>query len=587
MAVSGRKAEKEYFSSVLSRGSEEDYETFCQPCDRDDIRLPAFGFCTNCAEHLCQSCFIHHKRAKPSSHHVLLDIHTMPKTQQVSSTSTGAAQSEYFTTPCHKHTKEMLKFFCHDHKALLCSVCVALDHPRIACQVNYIPDVSKQSLNSKEYTDTLKDLDMITKEYHKITAVLKENIARSNNSLVGVLADIKKFRKKINQRMEELENEVEERVKFLQQEYDKRLKATETECNDARKLMKASSDVIKQLNTSNEADRLFMELKSAEQLIKDNKKRLSELASPEDVRVYNFQPNPELASTFQKVAPLGTLTFKSSKSIPNSVLDVRSTRFSHTISAKKPEETWTCFISGMILLTPSKVIFTDSYNQSVKMFDLNQNGRTDQLKLPAQPWDITSMTSDNVAVTLPGKQTIQFVSSSSNKLSLKRKVKVDAECFGISCYQEKFAVTFLSPKKLQIIDLKGKVLTTVSAHSSGKDIFIEPNYVTSNSHSIYVSDQGMYSVIRLNWQGELIGRYSDTRAPQGLTMLEDGSLLVCEYWDGNIRHITGDLTKGNVVLRDLKRPETLCWCGANNKLYISCDTKDEKYDDYIHVFNVI
>jgi hypothetical protein len=41
MAVPGKKPYKQFSSSTLSMGSDEDLKVYCQPCDRDGLTLPA------------------------------------------------------------------------------------------------------------------------------------------------------------------------------------------------------------------------------------------------------------------------------------------------------------------------------------------------------------------------------------------------------------------------------------------------------------------------------------------------------------------------------------------------------------------
>jgi uncharacterized protein YxjI len=109
-----------------------------------------------------------------------------------------------------------------------------------------------------------------------------------------------------------------------------------------------------------------------------------------------------------------------------------------------------CYIRGMTLLTPDLLIITDCYNNAVMMVDTSSKSVSDQLQLDDGPWDITRVTSTELAVTLPVKQTIQFISISSNTLKKKHTMKVDGKCSGISCYQGKLVVSFFNPAKLQI-----------------------------------------------------------------------------------------------------------------------------------------
>ncbi|XP_045195956.2 transcription intermediary factor 1-alpha-like [Mercenaria mercenaria] len=264
MAVPGKRMPKT-FSSSSTLGSDETLQVFCQPCDRDGPQLPAHGYCVDCKKHLCGTCLAAHKRQTLSRHHTLLDKTSMPQT--VSSLSVHPTQPDNLKNPCHKHMKEMIKFYCPNHKALLCSVCVTLEHTGTSCKVNYIPGISDQVLNSKEIRDILEAMDTITEQCRKKSEELKKITAKSNSSVTDVLADIKKFRKKINQRLDELEKQAEDAAKTIRQENNKNLKTAETTCDDVTKSLKTSSDTIKHLNTTKQADKLFMEQKLATQMI--------------------------------------------------------------------------------------------------------------------------------------------------------------------------------------------------------------------------------------------------------------------------------------------------------------------------------
>ncbi|XP_053392693.1 transcription intermediary factor 1-alpha-like [Mercenaria mercenaria] len=477
MAVPGKKAPQN-LSSTLSQGSREDFEVFCQPCDRDDLRLPAAGYCVDCEEHLCDSCFNTHRRPKPLRHHKLLDKDSMPHTQSLSTMSsfTHVGQPDELTTPCYKHTKEMIKFYCHDHKALLCSVCVTLDHTRTSCQVDYIPDISGHIINSTELKGTLKELDKITEKCQKITACLRQMVAKSNTSLTDVLAEITKFREEINQRLDELEKEASDAANALKQENDTRLKTTEEICNGLINSLKASSDIIKHLNITKKADRLFTELKNADQLIQDSEKRMLHVKCTGVTKEYTFDPSQVIQSLLQNKKSLGTLTAKIlEQPSPTSTPALKSRIISpqKNICVKMSTDKDDCWIVGIAASFPNQIFLVDFTNFSIKMTDTNSESIQQQLSFDAHPWDVTTITRDELAVTLSWKQTIQLISYSSNRLSKKNELKVDGKCYGISYCQGKLAVTFRYPAKLQIMNLKGTVLATVITNSNGGKHFSE------------------------------------------------------------------------------------------------------------------
>jgi hypothetical protein len=112
--------------------SEGDIPVNCQHCDRYGSRLAAHGYCINCCEYLCESCFIFHKNHILSRDHILLHKSIFPQTLQPPSSS-YSQQNDDFTQICPKHKEEVIRSFCEGHKALLCNVCITLEHPLTSC----------------------------------------------------------------------------------------------------------------------------------------------------------------------------------------------------------------------------------------------------------------------------------------------------------------------------------------------------------------------------------------------------------------------------------------------------------------------
>ncbi|XP_060562994.1 E3 ubiquitin-protein ligase TRIM71-like [Ruditapes philippinarum] len=579
MAVPGKKKSKK-LSSTLSRGVAEDFDIFCKICDRDDIRLPAFGYCVDCEEHLCQTCFNTHRKPKPLRHHQLLDKDHMPHKQNLSKSikSTSGKKNGDLSKPCTKHTKEVIKFYCHDHNTLICSVCVTLEHPTTSCHVDYIPDISGQTLDSTEFKETLKDINKLTDKCCQITKDLKQRVAKSTTSLEDALAEIENFRTEINKRLDELEKEVKDTATKIQHNNNKKLKTTETMCDDLNKSLQASADTLKHLNTNKKADQLFTELKIAQQLILHNENLTKQLPTTNDVDEYTFESNQAIKKFLQNEKSLGTLIKKEIKqqaqtkkkaALPMKMSTPRN------INVKTSSDEDGCDITGITVSPQNQLFVADYSNNSIKMIDI-KSGAIKQQQLVSNPWDVLMVTRDTLAVTLPEIKTIQFISFSSNSLSMKNKLKVDGKCSGISHHQGKLAVTFLNPTKLQIMDLKGNIKITVEKDSNGDSIFSKPRYVTTNSHSIYVSDDGKYAVIWFNWQGEMIGRNVDIGSPRGISLLDDGSFFVSDELTKCIYRASGDCKDRTTILENVEdHPYAVCWCAETSTLYLSTYSNTE------------
>jgi tetrahydromethanopterin S-methyltransferase subunit G len=588
MAVPGKKSSQK-LSSTLSQGGAEDFDIFCEQCDKDDIRLPAFGYCVDCEVHLCQTCFNTHRRPKPLRHHQLLDKDHMPHKQNHSKSikSTSGKKNGDLSKPCTKHTKEVIKFYCHDHNTLLCSVCVTLEHPTTSCNVDYIPDISGQILNSTEFKETLKDIDKLTDKCCQIKKDLKQRIAKSTISLKDAIVEMDNFRKEINKRLDELEKEVKDIATTIQHDNNNKLETTETTCDDINKSLQASADTLKHLNTNKKTDQLFTELKIAQQLILHNESITKQLPTTNDVDEYTFESNHTLKKLLQNEKSFGTLIKKELKQpveLTNKTVVPMKMSTPKNINVKTSSDKYDCGITGITVSSQNQLFVADNKNKSIKMIDIN-NGAIKQLQLQLNPWDITMVTRDTLAVTLHCSETIQFISFSSKSLSLKNKLKVGGYCHGISHHQGKLAVTFINPAKLQIMDLKGNIEITVEKDSNGDTIFSSPCYFTTNSHSIYVSDNNKTEIIWFNWQGEMIGRNVDIKNPRGISLLDDGSFFVSDELTNCIYRVSGDCKDRTTVLENVKDPQAVYWCVETSTLYLSTDSNKER--DNIKIYKMM
>ncbi|XP_060569018.1 uncharacterized protein LOC132727503 [Ruditapes philippinarum] len=591
MAVPGKKSSKK-LSSTLSQGGAEDYDIFCEICDQDDIRLPAFGYCVDCEEHLCQTCFNTHRKPRPLRHHQLLDKDHMPHKQNLrkSFKPTSGGKTADLTKSCPKHTNEIIKFFCHDHNALICSVCVTLQHTPTSCHVDYIPDISRQILGSTEFKETLKDIDKLTDKCCKITKDLKQRVAKSTISLKDAIVEIDNFRKEMNKRLDKLEKEVKDTATKIQHDNNNKLKTTETTCDDINKFLQASADTLKHLNSNKKTDQLFTELKIAQQLILHNENMAKQLPTTNDVDEYTFESNQAIKKLLQNEKSLGTLRKKELKK-PAQPKDKAALRMKMSTPRYMNVETFSdkydCWINGITVSPQNQLFIADYNNFSIKMIDIKP-GAIKQLQLESNPWNITIVTKDTLAVTLPNIYTIQFISFSSNSFSLKNKLKVDGECLGISHHQGKLAVTFSIYAKLQIMDLKGNIKITVTKDSNGDNIFSEPWCVTTNSHSLYVSDAGKKEVTWFNWQGEMIGRNVDITSPRGISLLDDGSFFVSDEMTKCIYRVSADCKDRTTILENIEDPKAVCWCAETRTLYLStCSITIESNENIIKMYKMM
>ncbi|XP_060571558.1 transcription intermediary factor 1-beta-like [Ruditapes philippinarum] len=260
-------------SGKFGVSSEQDSNLYCLPCDRDGLKEPAFGYCKDCEEHLCESCYKHHRKPKPTMNHVLLDKERMP--QQL---KTGNIKIDQITYFCTKHSDKPLEFYCNTHESNVCYVCVTLEHKH--CNVEYIPDVSGNVSGKLEnLIDRIETLIQTCKSNVRIAETATANIEQMYTTVVE---DIKTFRNEINECLDKMEAEIMRDAKSRTLTAKCKQENVKTGSLHIAEEMSSTMSMLKFLGDENKQNKLFIEMKHVapqvvrlldeeKQLVEDNK----------------------------------------------------------------------------------------------------------------------------------------------------------------------------------------------------------------------------------------------------------------------------------------------------------------------------
>jgi len=170
----------------------------CQLCIEGGNSVAAEAFCTVCNEFQCSACSNAHRRSRVSRHHKLLDAGEMPsgpiehEPEQVQDNT-----SEF----CDEHPKELIKYFCPQHKTLHCGDCSALKTH--SCQLEVISTVAGGFVNSEAYTGIKSNIDQ-----------LKEDVCKTKYDLVTVSSFVDNAEKEDIAKVNEIQQRI---IKSLQE----------------------------------------------------------------------------------------------------------------------------------------------------------------------------------------------------------------------------------------------------------------------------------------------------------------------------------------------------------------------------------
>jgi len=139
---------------------------YCQICIEGGHAVEADAFCTVCTEFMCSGCSNVHRRSKVTRNHHQLDKEHMP------SKDTVKKAHENLSEHCEKHPRELIKYFCPVHQALLCGDCIVLDSH--TCKLESILNVSVSFKDSGVYKDIKLLVDKLAEDACKTTRAVEK-----------------------------------------------------------------------------------------------------------------------------------------------------------------------------------------------------------------------------------------------------------------------------------------------------------------------------------------------------------------------------------------------------------------------------
>ena len=199
------------------------------------------------------------------------------------------------------------------------------------------------------------------------------------------------------------------------------------------------------------------------------------------------------------------------------------------LNVSMKSDKFSCFISSMTYLPNGRLCVIDSRNSKIKMYGSDRK-LLSSLNTSGMPHDITRISENEVAVTLPASQKVLIIKV-EKKLKLTKTIKLQRECYGIA-FNEKNGKLYIGLGKdidacVEVYNVDGSLLKTIKAKNA---VLNFPQYMAFNNTwtKLYVSDQDSgIVVVNLNDRG-VVNQPSlpDVERYQGIAGDKDGNLYV-------------------------------------------------------------
>lgn len=396
--------------------------------------------------------------------------------------------------------------------------------------------------------------------------------------------DIRKYREDIDVYLDTMEHELLEKCYEINQENENALQ----KLDDEFKSMKYELDTVYSRLKSHgkqSGDMVLVANKTSSRL-----KSIVEALKADDgktkIQLCTFKKSKTMRDMILNKRTIGkleiTLTDQPQQLDKKNIYDMVSNN-KDEVKVNSKTDKKDCYITSIIDITGNMVACADWANNSVKLVDTSAGQVISDIQLTSQPWDITSVSGDQLAVTITSENRIQYLNINDQQLSKGQSIDVAGRCRGIAYNRENFIVSYDDPSKVEILNTYGKVLRCLKSDKMGNPLFERPYYVvvTENGDSVYVSDNEKHCVTRLTFDGQIIGVYKDTelRCPRGLVVCRDGSLLVCSSHGHSVHLISSECNRMKIMLRRKEGGEfcqAICYCDVSDILYLSNFTLSDR-----------
>ena len=267
----------------------------CEPCRVKKKRQDAVGFCETCLDFLCTECTDSHKKGRALRTH----SHKIVK---------GSKMPVYIDTDVSKEvckcSSGFVKFFCRDHKCLLCKTCKLYTHKR--CHVSGIVDVAEDFIDSRQFKTELKELQSIRNKSDKLRKICHSQISKISTKFTAILDEITEIRRKITETIDKFEEEIKRELNrlFAREETqitDKKVKCELLKSNAEKKLV-----TVENLKADNNDVEVFVTFHKSQGETRKLQKSLDALLKDTDELEVTFSKN-SLIDAFMQIEKLGEL----------------------------------------------------------------------------------------------------------------------------------------------------------------------------------------------------------------------------------------------------------------------------------------
>jgi hypothetical protein len=508
--------------------------TICDPCSKENKRLVAEKYCSDCEEKLCTECAEWHMPCEEFRSHHVIDL-----------SSVGLRIPPSSKINCEIHTDVQIYHFCSQHDVVCCRACLSDSH-RSCESVLPLDSASKDVKNSSLLSDTLEELDNMTETLQKMEENRDENkkLLKQKKSLI--IKQISAAKSEVPNYLDDNKERLITEVGSVQEKNDEKINREKYEICQLTSIVKDNKQELEFLKDHGSNNQLFLNLRKQITNIQKTENKIHDMTSAINEIDMEFEEiknvNIETIGSLSQITRPCPIKYKSMKVQHQHVkLDRRQTLTEFInegeVKLKHGEQ---YYLTDMAVTSDNKLLLCNRQFAHQKVY-IYKDYKTyeDEISFTSRPECITVVPcTDKAVVTLPGENSIQFINTTNN--TKDNKIKIGEVCEGVTAVKDKI-----------YIGVEDKVLILNTDGSRVREITTDGGF---NNNLLYneridqlLLRQSYRGLCCINLHGHVIYRY-DISGFYGLAVDQQGHVYISGRDSYDIHRLSPDGTFRDIVL---------------------------------------
>ncbi|CAC5424568.1 unnamed protein product [Mytilus coruscus] len=267
-------------------------EKLCAGCLRDNEENIAETWCGNCSELVCKFCAKVHRRFDPP--------HKIVQLNDLSEKNFSLIETSKY---CGTHRDQKSLLFCSQHDQSICDLCLSDDHAncKSIISIERASKGAKEGMAADDLEKRLKDIGTVARTSLKEVKTNVESLIKQKSDILQMVST---FRKEIEKRLDELEQEITEDIEKQYNTCQQRVMEQKTVMEKQEKeIMDRNADITSLKLCTNDIQ-FFQTIKT---LDVSTHKYETEMTTKIKTITLEYEPNEEIPKLIEALKTFGNV----------------------------------------------------------------------------------------------------------------------------------------------------------------------------------------------------------------------------------------------------------------------------------------